>query len=189
MRARAFTLPELLVSLGLGALVLSLLVALVIWGMRVYTVQSLESQRFQLSAMAMRRLHSDLRASCAEGVSLLDTPSRCVIAIHPLADLTSTGEQVWSDRLVVYLWTDNRLVRGTFGPAPSTSRPQRLSPDQLRTLTPEGSVVLLDQLSAFRPRLQGRTLSLDLETTYRVPYRKDRGRQEFHSSQTLRDNP
>lgn len=189
MRARAFTLPELLVSLGLGALILSLLVALVIWGMRVYTVQSLESQRFQLGSMAMRRLHADLRATCAEGVSLLETPTRCVLAIHPLSDLTSSGEQVWSDSLVVYVWEGGRLVRGTGGPVAGTSRPQRLDADRLRTLTPVAGVVIMDELSAFRARMQGRTLAVDLETTYRVPYRKEKGHQEFHSSQSLRDNP
>ncbi len=182
MRRKAFTLPELLVSTALGALVLGLLVALVIWGMRIYTVQSVESQRFQLGSLLVQRLRTDLRAGCVQSVSV----GPDVIAIQRLADLTSDGSQVWDSSLVVYTCVEGVVRRGTCA---FTGPPRRLTPEELAALAPESPVVLLDSVSSFAPRLDGRVFSLSLVTTYRVPYRVEPGRQDFATSLTLRENP
>ncbi len=184
MKRNAFSLPELLVALGLAGLVLSILTALVIWGMRVYAVQSVENQRFQLGSLVMKRLRTDLRRSCAEGVSV----GQASIAIHRLKDLTSSGQQVWDDSLVVYTFANARVTRSTIRSV-STNRPVRLTPEQLRVLSPCEPVSLMDQVSSFSPRLEGRTLSLDLTTDYRVPHRAQAGRQQLQTSIHLRVSP
>lgn len=183
MRRNAFSLPELLVAVGIGALVMTVLVSLVIWGMRTYTVQSVENLRFQLGSLVIQRLRADLRAASASGVSVLSSPDRSVIAIQRLEDLTTTGEQVWSNSLVVYVFESGRIVRGTYAPAPT--RPTRLSADSLRTLAVSAPVVLMDEVSRLEVGLQGRTVQVDLFTEYRVPYRAQKGRQEFHTSLAL----
>lgn len=185
MKRNAFSLPELLVALGLAGLVLSILTALVIWGMRVFAQQSVENQRFQLGSLIMKRLRTDLRASCAEGVSV----GQASIAIHRLKDLTSSGQQVWDDSLVVYTFASARVTRSTFRLVASTNRPVRLTSEQLRVLSPSESVSLMDYVSTFSPRLEGRTFSLDLTTDYRVPHRAQPGRQQFQTSINLRVSP
>lgn len=189
MRRNAFSLPELLVALGLSALVLSILAALVIWGMRVYTAQTVENTRFQLGCLVINRLRTDLRASSARAVSIWSEGGRAVVTIQRLKDLTSSGQQVWEDSLVVYTFAEGRVTRGLHRPAPSTSRPRRLAADQLRAISASSSVSMMDQVTSFKPRLQGRTFTVDLVTEYPVPHRAEPGRQQFQTSLSLRDNP
>lgn len=189
MRSKAFSLPELLVALGIGAVVLGILVALVVWGMRLYAVQSVENQRFQLGSLVVKRLRADLRASCDRGVSVLSEPGRATIAIHRLDDVTATGAQKWADAFVVYHFENGRVQRGTWGPVASTARPQRLKREELRALTLTEPVPLMDEVESLQARLDGRTFSADLVTLYRVPRKSEPGRQEFHTSLSLRDNP
>ncbi len=98
------TLIEVLIAASLLLLALSLLTTLVVPSIR-YSADGLTQIDLQRSADSLRRhLTRDLLESVPAGVSFAGNAEQTRVAIHPLGEISASGQQVWKDEIILFGW-------------------------------------------------------------------------------------
>lgn len=94
-----YTLVEILVAMALALVLGTLLVRLLFTTFNVTSDKRARADLQTAATIALSRLVDDLRASPVAGMSFAGESE---FSLHGLAEVSSEGAQVWSDRLVYY---------------------------------------------------------------------------------------
>lgn len=142
-RNRAFTLLEVLVAAGLGALALTLVVQLLVPIMRISGRQTNRAELQQTATVVLDKLLDDVGDSTpASLVVVAPTPDETLLSAHRVVGVESDGSQRWADELVLYSWNkpSGVILRKTV-PVPSGQvAPWRPNPADLRGFAADGSL-------------------------------------------------
>lgn len=128
MKRRAFTLAEIMVTVGLMALLGTCIFLVILPSFRVAAEGQIRTELQQQGELALQQLNVDLQASVPTGVTLVPPASGkgMMVGINPLAkNLTTAGALAYQAELSVW-WHDlnkGQLFRRTFhnGEPPSTT--------------------------------------------------------------------
>lgn len=119
LRAKGFTVIEVLIFSGLSVLILGLAV-------KFFTLQNQVAQKVEAqnsltlsSVLSLRALHKDLNIAEVRGVKI--AASGQTIAIRRVLGARPNGDQIWDDDLVFFWLEEQKLLRGQlpsadFGP-------------------------------------------------------------------------
>lgn len=125
MRARGFTLLELMVASGLLLLAASLMAQLLWPSFRLALRGAARAEVQERTALALQRMGEDLQSTGACGISLSDQPENAfvMLAVQPIAEITPDPRVVYSRSLVVWAWerSSGRLGRYVWGDDPGVS--------------------------------------------------------------------
>lgn len=153
---RGATLLEALLAIVLGLLATALGYRFFCSFWRISRDVTARAEMQQMAAAAMGRIAVDARRSAVPGVSL--SPGR--LGLVGLADLDSSGRQLWDQKVTLYYGRGSRLVRreapvGT-GLEMFPHLPTRLTPEQMEALAnPGGGTCLCDCLASLQAALYG----------------------------------
>ncbi|MCA9793980.1 MAG: prepilin-type N-terminal cleavage/methylation domain-containing protein [Candidatus Eremiobacteraeota bacterium] len=164
MRARrGLSLAELLVAMGLAAIVLAIATSLIWQAVRTTARGTVSGELYQSGVTALTWLVEDIQSTGAAGIGVLNsggpaTPT--VLSVHPLADVSNQLVRFYDDHIVVYVWdpATGILTRSTWPPGPPTlgvtlepANPWRPDDTQLLALTANNGTrrQLATQVTAF----------------------------------------
>ncbi|MEW6282035.1 MAG: hypothetical protein AB1758_25750 [Candidatus Eremiobacterota bacterium] len=103
---RAYTLLEVLVGVALAGLLVSLLVAALIFSLRVTAVGTNRSNLQASAALAVRRIERELQQTSPSEITLESGGGGGTVglALLPVLDVGSTRELQWSTERVLFYW-------------------------------------------------------------------------------------
>lgn len=132
-----FTLVEILVAMGVSAILLTVLLQLFTVSYRVGTEEISRSAAEQGALVIGHRLAADLQSTKPGGVSLATDGRR--LMVHPTEDVTVSGRVSHQDLLVYWSWDEpkKRLARTTMTNLPTgifDGNPKRLTPAEMLAL-------------------------------------------------------
>ena len=162
--ASGLSLIEVLTAMGLGAIVLYLLVALLIPGIRASSRGTHQVDLHQRALIVSQRLMSTLQRSARAGISVHQTaPSELMLTVHPRKP--DTSGIFWEQSLHLYHWQNSSLTARALE---LTTAPQTaFSPDlgQLTGLSSQSSSVVteLKDVESFKVNLsEGPSLDFEI---------------------------
>ena len=147
--ARAgFTLVEVMVAMGVSAILLTVLWQLFTVSYRVGTEEISRSAAEQGVLVIGNRLAADLQSTKPGGVSLATDGRKLVV--HPVSDVTVSGRVAHADHLFYWSWDEpnKRLTRTQLSTLPSGAfdgNAKRLTPTEVTGL-PVGSGLIMTGL-------------------------------------------
>lgn len=143
---RAITLLELLVGMGLSALILTIGVNLIWQAMRTSARGATSGELYQSGLTCISWLMEDLQSTSSAGLGILnsnDSTTPTVLSVHPLIDVSDQLVRFYDDHLIVYAWTPaiGALTRSQWPPEPPAlertfdpAEALRPTPEQLLSL-------------------------------------------------------
>lgn len=142
-RSPGFSLVETLISAALVLLVFGLGGHFLIPLMRMQVKGGERAEMQQRAAIVIDELRRDLALSTTAGLSLWQSPTGLLMAIHPADNLAQDGTLVWRDQVVLYQWSqaDGIWRRGLWSDPErrllKAAAPTRLAEDNLRRAAAE----------------------------------------------------
>ena len=180
---RGLSLVELLIAVGLFAILASLLSGVFASSMRSYSGTSERVHLMQLATIAVEKIRADLGQTTVEGVTILNpTTDRQLIVLQKLVNITSSGTPALADQLIIYEWAGQQLRQSEYDPTvPGTISATYQSPTlpEVETyLTTARTRVLAGQVIHFQledanPALP--TIELPLRLVIRLEQKVTRG--------------
>ncbi|MDQ7826113.1 MAG: hypothetical protein RDV48_25145 [Candidatus Eremiobacteraeota bacterium] len=124
IRRRAFTLPEIIVSLFLTLLLLTLLVSFLVPCLRATQTGTIRVELQQESLLALGRVMADLESTVTAAITVQASGSSpetgpVYLAVIPVESVNSDGLQVWKQSIVLYYWKEagSPLIRKEWTPS------------------------------------------------------------------------
>ena len=177
---RGVSLVEVLLASALLSTMLVLLVRVLIPLLHYFSWTAARAELMTASGLVRARLQTDFQKARWEGVVLPVGAARAGdLCIHPLADITPTGQASWSSQAIIYHWdtASGDLTRRLWTPSPALDPSLPFRPD-LAALTAvatdahlSGSRLLRGQLKEFSVAQNGHVLQLHLVLQMGVPGR------------------
>ena len=145
-RARAFTLIEVLVVMGLGMLILGVIHHFLMFTYRNVARNSAQAEMQQFSTLAMYRLEKELQQCDQGGVSWEKTPTFAALGLHPVQEVTPTRHKKYRDQMAIYCWdvASGSFQRRTWGLGTlDIHQARRLTPAEFALIVfqPNGTVL------------------------------------------------
>lgn len=142
---RGLSVPEILISIALLAIVGTLLIGLLTRTMRISAREAVYLELEQSCHFLMQRVERDLTQSGVAGISYLSDSDTVGVAVNRIEDVTSEGTLAWSGEQIYYFWlkADRTLTaqRVPTSLAPLVN-PRRFSESELVSMSSQpGSVV------------------------------------------------
>ena len=130
---RGMTLVELLVGFTLAVLLLGLAYQFLVPALKISSRTTLRAESQQGGTLALRQMVGEMERSNLFGISF--SPGVPAVAVHPVEEVTPTGERVYADHLIVYKFDKASGVIKRFrwrnGSDPSVDGPRKLTPTEL----------------------------------------------------------
>ena len=127
---RGVSLVEVLLASALLSTMLVLLVRVLIPLLHYFSWTAARAELMTASGLVRARLQTDFQKARWEGV-VLPTGVAGDLCIHPLADITPTGQASWSSQAIVYHWdvVSGDLTRKLWTPSPALDPSVPFRPD------------------------------------------------------------
>ena len=151
-KLRAFTLVELMVSIFLAAILMTILVRLFAVSARAGREEFSRSSAETAVLMVIRALENDLQRTTPAGISIAADETKLIV--HPMDKATSDGKIEYEKRAIAWSLdtATQQLTRREFDNAfPDPTRPQRLTDPEISALVGGGGKTsrLLDKVTLF----------------------------------------
>ncbi len=113
---RGYSLVELMVTSGVSLLILGVLYALLVIGMRIYRHGSARSELQVAATLSLGRITADVDRTTPAGLSVRPDG----LALVPLKGVSADGRQLWEEEVIVCHWDpqESRLLRRRCPPVP-----------------------------------------------------------------------
>jgi hypothetical protein len=175
---RGVSLVEVLLASALLSTMLVLLVRVLIPLLHYFSWTAARAELMTASGLVRARLQTDFQKARWEGV-VLPTGVAGDLCIHPLADITPTGQASWSSQAIVYHWdvVSGDLTRKLWTPSPALDPSVPFRPDLValaavaKDANLSGSRLLRGQLKEISVLQNGHVLQLHLVLQMGVPGR------------------
>lgn len=168
---RGLSLVEIMISATLLLTVLALMAQTLWSGLRISGKAMNRVDLVTQASFCLSKVAADMEQTQPAGVVYEQTPSRFAMSVHRIDSLNPYGVRVWEDRVHLYLWENQSIVRSHRAGVPQGS-PTRLSPNDLQNLVSEQQPrTLSSHATVFKLEDQDETtltLELPLELTIRL---------------------
>jgi prepilin-type N-terminal cleavage/methylation domain-containing protein len=199
---RGLTLIELLVTIALAGLVLTLFVWFLVTTSQLTEQGTARVELQQSAILSALKMERDLRRSAKEAITLFPSPPVSsdprVVAMVPIADIDSSGQKIWEQEVIAYHWTSSskelhrrewppKVSPGAFSTDPlPTNSPTRLDDGDMQALATEQGQRLAYGVEDFVAKWVGDAVSIRVVVERDVSGKQAPLRFEFEKVVALR---